>query len=264
MIRTGKILLSLLLLLGPQTHAADNNANDPALRVGTSASYPPLTFHRDGKPAGLEIDLAEAVGQQLKRGTRIVELPFAQLITALKDGRIDVIMSGMSVTDERSRQILFTEPYMQTGQMGLIRADELVEWSQPRRLLDKGRKIGVRAGTTGEQFVQTELPDADVVRFDSIDAASDALVAKEIDIFIHDAPTIWRLTANAATQRAGLMGLYRPLTEEYLAWAVRRQDRALADALNAALAVLEKDGTLNRLKGKWIPVQVKVGSPSQP
>ena len=79
-----------------------------------------------------------------------------------------------------------------------------------------------------------------------------------IDIFIHDAPTIWRLSANTATQKAGLMGLYRPLTDEQLAWAVRLQDGELADALNQSLDRLKNDGTLGRILGKWIPVQVKV------
>jgi ABC-type amino acid transport substrate-binding protein len=133
-----------------------------------------------------------------------------------------------------------------------------VVWSQPGTLLAKGKKIGVKSGTTGEKFVETQLRDATVVRFNNIDTATDALVDKKIDIFIHDAPTIWRLTANFATEKAGLMGLYRPLTEEYLAWAVRMQDGALASELNKALEALKKNGTVNRLIGKWIPVQVKV------
>ena len=54
------------------------------------------------------------------------------------------------------------------------------------------------------------------------------------------------------------MGLYRPLTDEYLAWAVRKKDKALAETLNGSLDSLKKDGTLNRIMGRWIPIQVKV------
>jgi ABC-type amino acid transport substrate-binding protein len=255
--RTGYLLLSLLLLTTPISYAADNTLPSP-LRIGTSGGYPPLTFKQGGKLAGMEIDLAEAVGQQMQAKTQFIEIAFDQLITALNSGKIDVIMSGMSVTEERSRQVLFSDPYMETGQMGLIRTEDLIEWSQPRTLLSRNKKIGVKTSTTGEKFVETSLPEANMVQFDSIDAATNALVEKQIDIFIHDAPTIWRLTANAATEKAGLMGLYRPLTEEYLAWAVRRQDGDLASALNKALEALTQDGTLSRLKKKWIPVQVKV------
>ncbi len=255
----GTSLLSLLLLFSQPLFAADDPTGS-SLRVGTSAGYPPLTFKQDGKYTGMEMELAEAVGQQLHRQVTIVELPFDQLITALNNDKIDIVMSGMSVTDERSQQVLFTEPYLQVGQMGLIRSDDLLLWSQPQTLFTKGRKVGVKTGTTGEQFARAQLPDADITAFENIDSATDALVAGTIDIFIHDAPTVWRLTASNATQKAGLMGLYRPLTDEYLAWAVRKQDTDLASRLNQALATLKQDGTLKRLEGKWIPVQVTVGN----
>jgi len=254
-----RILVSFLLALSLHIAQADN-ALPSTLRIGTSASYPPLTFKADGKLQGVEADLATAVGETLKVKTQLVELAWDELIPALNNGKIDVIMSGMSVTDDRSKQILFTEPYMRIGQMALIRTADLVEWARPTALFVKGARVGVKAGTTGEAFARADLPNAVIVNFDSIEQGTDALVAGKIDIFIHDAPTIWRLTANTATEKAGLMGLYRPLTEEYLAWAVRKKDTALADALNGALDSLKKDGTLNRVMGKWIPVQVKVNN----
>jgi len=253
------LLLPLLLLVPPFLHASDKGLPE-TLRVGTSAGYPPLTFEKDGQLTGMEIDLAKAVGEQLGMPVTFVETPFEELISALNDGKFDVIMSGMSVTDERSHSVLFTDPYLDIGQMALIRTDDLVEWSRPESMLSTSRTLGVKSGTTGETFVTTTLPDASVKHFDSIDAAVDALKARQIDIFIHDAPTIWRLGAEYEAWQSGLMGLYRPLTEEYLAWAVRRGDGELASALNKALETLKTDGTLNRLRTRWIPVQVKVGN----
>lgn len=255
---TRRVFLAFLLITGLQVAAAADSSLPQTLRVGTTGDYPPLTFKQDGKLTGMEIDLAEAVGKHLKVKIKLVTLPLGELIPALNDNKIDVIMSGLSITEERSRKVLFTDPYMEIGQMGIIRIDDLVEWSQPRTLLSTNKRIGVKKGTTGEQFVDGDLPRAHVVRFDSIEAGTDALSNKQIDIFIHDAPTIWRLTANYATEKAGLMGLYRPLTDEFLAWAVRRQDGDLASALNQALASIQADGRLNTIKGKWIPVQVKV------
>ncbi len=253
-----RILLTLLLTLSTQFAFSTDNTVPSTLRIGTSASYPPLTFKADGKLQGMEIDLAAALGQQLKVRTKLVELPWEELIPALNAGKIDVIMSGMSVTAARKRQVLFTEPWMRIGQMALIRSADLVQWARPEALFSKGARVGVKAGTTGEAFAKAKLPDADIITFATIEQGTDALADGKIDIFVHDAPTIWRLTANAATEKAGLMGLYRPLTEEYLAWAVRRQDTALANALNGALDSLKKNGSLGRLMAKWIPVQVKV------
>jgi polar amino acid transport system substrate-binding protein len=254
----GQVLMSLLLALMFQLANAADNAVPSTLRIGTSASYPPLTFKQDGQLQGVEVDLARAIGEDLKVETRVVDMPWEQLIAALRDNRIDVIMSGMSVTDERSRRVLFTKPYMKIGQMALIRSADLVKWSQPRAVFARGARIGVKTGTTGEAFARTTLPDAVITSFTGIDEGTDALAGNKVDIFIHDAPTIWRLAANTATQKAGLMGLYRPLTDEYLAWAVRLQDKGLANALNQSLATLKNDGTLGRVLGKWIPVQIKV------
>jgi polar amino acid transport system substrate-binding protein len=254
----GQILMSLLLMLMFLPANAADQSVPSTLRIGTSASYPPLTFKQDGELQGVEIDLARAVGEELNVKTHVVEMPWEDLIAALNANRIDVIMSGMSVTDERSRQVLFTESYMKIGQMALIRNADLVQWSQPRAVFAKGARVGVKTGTTGEAFAEDKLPGAVVTSFTSIDEGTDALAGNKIDIFIHDAPTIWRLSANTATQKAGLMGLYRPLTDEYLAWAVRPQDAGLANALNQSLATLKSDGTLGRILGKWIPVQVKV------
>jgi polar amino acid transport system substrate-binding protein len=161
-------LLAFMLLTGLQVATAADSGLPQTLRIGTSGSYPPLSFKQDGKLAGMEIALAEVVSAQLKIKTRFIEVPLDELIPALNSGKIDVIMSGLSITEERSRKVLFTDPYMEIGQMGIIRIDDLVEWSQPRTLLTKGKKIGVKKGTTGEQFVDNDLPKAYVVRFDRI------------------------------------------------------------------------------------------------
>lgn len=286
----GHLLLSLILVITVQTTQAADTGLPKTLRVGTSAGYAPLTFKKDGTLTGMEIDLANAVGQQLNVPVQFVELPFEGLIPALTEGKIDVIMSGLSITDERSRQVLFTNPYVPVGQMGLIRVADLAEWSEPNTLYDKhkvislghnditgdrvadpaewtrprtldDKVIGVKQNTTGDRFVSTEFPHVNIERFDSIEAGVEALRAKNIDIFIHDAPTIWRLSAQYDTWDSGIMGLFRPLTDEELAWAVRPGNTQLAGSLNKALDALKQDGSLETIKTHWIPVQVTVGNP---
>ncbi len=126
-----RIFLAFLLLTGIQTATAADSGSLKTLRVGTSANYPPLTFRQDDKLVGMEIDLAEAVGKQLNVQIELTTLPLEELIPALNNDKIDVIMSGLSITEARSRKALFTDPYMEIGQMGIIRIDDLVEWSQP-------------------------------------------------------------------------------------------------------------------------------------
>ncbi len=139
-----RALLAFMLLTGLQATIADDSALPETLRIGTSGSYPPLSFKQDGRLTGMEVALAEAVSAQLNVKTRFIEVPLDELIPALNSGKIDVIMSGLSVTEERSRKVLFTDPYMEIGQMGIIRIDDLVEWSQPRTLLTRARRSASR------------------------------------------------------------------------------------------------------------------------
>ena len=84
-----------------------------------AANYPPLSFREDGELVGIEVDLAREVVRETGLTVTIKQVPWAELIPALQSGKIDVIMSGMSVTDARAQQVTFVEPYLRTGQMVL-------------------------------------------------------------------------------------------------------------------------------------------------
>lgn len=258
--KTAITLLALIHLLFSVALHADSTGLPSTLRIGTTASYPPLAFMQDGRFSGMEADMAAALQGRLGINTRVIILARDELIPALLNEKIDIIMSGMSVTEERSKQIRFTDPYMEVGQMALIRSEQLVQWSQPRALYADGVRVGVIENTTGAAFANDHLKAARVTQFTDIDAATRALAENDIDLFVHDAPTIWRLSAQNKTRQAGLMGLYRPLTDEYLAWAVRPADTQLADTLNTQIAVMRKDGTVGRITRRWIPVSVRVGN----
>jgi polar amino acid transport system substrate-binding protein len=224
------------------------------LRVGMSTGYAPLAFAEGGKPSGIEADLAQLLEPQLGTKLEIVQMPFTELIPALREGRIDIIMSGLSVTDERKASVRFTKPYLRVGQMALVRKADLVRAADPARMSAQGTRIGVKRGTTGEDFARASLGQATIVVFDAVAEGTGALRAGKVDYFVHDAPTIWRLTGRQATRDEALAGLYRPLTEEYLAWAVRKEDASLAERLDAALSRLEQEGKLQEVLDRWIPV----------
>ena len=230
-------------------------AKTPVLRIGVAPDYPPFVLKQGGVIVGIEADFAARLGEYLRRRVEWAELPWPALIPALQQGRIDAIMSGMAITPERERAVLFTEPYLRVGQMAIIRAKDVARLGRPSAL-SRGRwKIGYEAGTTGARYVQDNLPLAIGMPFPSVENGLRALRAGEIDIFIHDAPTAWRI---AEDTEGVLLGLYRPLTEENLAWAVRKTDTVLRDQLNAALLRCRQDGSLQAILDRWIRVQVRV------
>lgn len=243
----------MAVLAGPLICAA---VMAETLRVGLSADYPPLDFKQDGRIVGIEVDNSRAVGQFLGREVKLVELPFPQLIPALLQGQIDVIMSGMSVTPTRADQVTFTDPYLQVGQMAIVHRDKVGSFAQPWAIYREGVRIGVEPGTTGAEFAERELKDAIISFYDNPAAAFEGLRRDKIDLFIHDAPTSWQL-ANAKGND-DLLSLYAPLTEESLAWAVRPADVALARELNRALQVMKTNGTLQYILDRWIPVRIEV------
>lgn len=244
------LLLACLLCASSLAMAAGT------LRVGMSADYPPLHFKQDGRFVGIEADSAKAVGKILSRRIEIVQLPLEELIAALQAGKVDVLMSGLSVTAQRSAQVQFTESYLRVGQMAIMHKSKLGRYSQPWAVYREGVRIGVKTGSTGADFARRELPDAQVSAFENTEQAFAALRTDAIDMYIHDAPTSWEL-ANGM-ENDDLISLYAPLTEEMLAWAVRPEDGALAGELNRALKLMKSNGTLQYILNRWIPVTVEV------
>ena len=226
------------------------------LRVGVSPDNQPLVFKQEGRVVGIEVDSAKTVGELIGQQMTLVEMPFDKLIPALQAGEIDVIMSGLSVTAERSKTLTFTEPYMKMGQMAIMHRDKVAEFAQPWAVYREGVRIGVEPGTTGAAFAETELKDAEIKFYTDASAAFAGLRSNDIDLYVHDAPTSWQLATSS--DNSDLISLYSPLTNETLAWAVRKDDGALAGELNGALAKMKANGTLRYILNRWIPVTVEV------
>lgn len=245
------ILLGLLLSI-----AALGAQGAGTLRVGLSADYPPLHFKQDGKIYGVEPDNARAVAEILGYRVQLVELPFEGLLPALNAGEIDVIMSGISITEERSEKMRFADPYLGVGQMAILHESKLGRYSQPWAIYREGVRVGVEPHTTGAQFAEDSLGDARLRYYDNPDQAFAALRQDEIDLYLHDAPTSWQLANSSAN--GDLISLYKPLTEELLAWVVAEDNVSLAEDLNRALALMKANGSLQYILNRWIPVSIEV------
>jgi polar amino acid transport system substrate-binding protein len=161
-------------------------------------------------------------------------------------------MSGMSITQLRQVRIAFSKPYMRTGQMALIRNQDRLRYSSGYyALLTQYSKIGVVKGTTGEFFVQRNFNNSRIVTFSSARAAVRDLLHGNINIVIHDAPMILLLASE--NEARGLMPVHSLLTEEYLAWGIRKDDITLIDAANSFLDTLNKEGSLHKIVTRWVP-----------
>jgi polar amino acid transport system substrate-binding protein len=220
----------------------------PPLKVGMELSYPPFEMtDQQGKPTGVSVRLAEALGRELGREVVIENIAFDGLIPALKTGKIDCIISSMTSTPERSRSIAFSAPYLKTGLALLVGASSPVRSAAD--LDAPGRVIAVKKGTTGHQFAAAALKQARVLVLDKESAAVMEVAQGKADAFIYDALSVSRNhRKHSATTRA----LLTPFREEAWAVGLRPGDTQLRERIDAFLKRFREEGGFERLGDEFL------------
>ena len=240
-----------------QAPAASIAPNPNVLRVGVSTNAPPLIFKQGSDIVGLEAELAKKFGDYLDKSIAFIELDWEDQIPALLANKTDIIMSGMSITNMRQVRIEFSRPYFRTGQMALTRNKYLKMIPQGYygiRGMSILSKFGVVKGTVGETFVQQNFGQAKkIVPYKTSRQAVDELLKGRIDLFIHDGPIILMLAAENETR--GLAKIPFLLSEEYLAWGIRKNDVELLEAANNFVDMMMKENKLDPIINRWIPFQ---------
>lgn len=223
------------------------------LLVGVTPDFPPLIYMRGQEIIGVEADLAYRLADGLKKRVQFVDLPWSEQIPALLSGDIDIVMAGMSVTDTRGIRISFSDHYMRSGLVSMMRAEDHGKYGSIDIIKESLQNTGVVADTTSEIYVRRNFPTAtNVVVLQKSEHAPDALRRRSIDIFIYDAPYILWLVSE---HEAELAALWEPFNKERLAWAVRRDEEDFLRAVNGILSEMKKDGTLERILVKWLPLE---------
>jgi ABC-type amino acid transport substrate-binding protein len=172
--RSGLLLLCLIAfslpgcVSGPQLPAkpeppeASGTLLQPQLRIGTSPDYMPLAY-KDAAfgLVGVEIDFAIQLGKGLGKSIVFVEMPFSELIQALLEERIDIVMSGMSITRERTERVSFTDSYARVGQMALVRGRDRSAFPDVQSFANLTSGVGFVRQTTGEMAAKAFFPSGD-------------------------------------------------------------------------------------------------------
>jgi polar amino acid transport system substrate-binding protein len=202
----------------------------------------------------VEVDFAKELGDGLQKKIVFVETAFPDLIQALLEKRVDIIMSGMSVTRERAERVSFTDPYASVGQMALVRAKDRPAYPNVQSFSKVTSNIGFVQKTTGEMAAKAFFPRATLAPQPTIEDGIAALRKGTIEVFIHDAPTVWRVAGNPNEKE--LEGLYWPMTKEPLAWAVRKDDEPLRFAVNRELEQWKASGRLKQIISRWVALRI--------
>ncbi|MCF7983732.1 MAG: transporter substrate-binding domain-containing protein [Thiohalocapsa sp.] len=228
----------------------------PSLRVGIAASGPPMAFFEDGVLHGLEVDLARALADRLGRELQLRQMAEPRLIDGVRGGRVDLALSTLPDSDLEALGLQASSALLETGQMALIRIDDAPHYGRPIDLMTTSARVGYQWGTAGARFVQANFPNAQRIPFPDAASAVAALRSGHLDVVVHDATTVWDVAA--APGEETVMGIFKPLTDQRLAWVVRSEDVLLARAIDAAIADWGNSGRLRELINRWIRIRVEV------
>ena len=238
-----RLVLAFLLMLPGVALAAE-----PPLRVGMELSYPPFEMtDPQGRPAGVSVKLAEALGRHLGREVVIENIAFDGLVTALKTRKIDCVISSMTATPERRKSIAFSEPYLKTGLALLVAAGSPVRAAAD--LDAPGRIVAVKKGTTGHQYAATTLKRARVLVLDKEAAAVLEVAQGKADAFIYDSLSVFQNHRRHAEKTRALLA---PFREEAWAIGLRHGDDDLRRRVNEFLAAFRADGGFERLGDEFL------------
>jgi len=228
--------------------ATASSAAEP-LRVGMELAYPPFEMtDPQGRPTGVSVRLAEALGRHLGRDVRIENIAFDGLITALKTRKIDCIISSLTATPERARSIAFSAPYLRTGLALLVAMKSPVQSAAD--LDAPGRIVAVKKGTTGHQYAATSLTKARVLVLDKESSAVLEVAQGKADAFIYDSLSVYQ---NHRRHPDATRALLRPFREETWAIGLRLGDDELRRTVNEFLEAFRESGGFERLGDEFLP-----------
>ncbi|MCE9581798.1 MAG: basic amino acid ABC transporter substrate-binding protein [Planctomycetes bacterium] len=226
------------------TGCSQKPAGPPAIRVGTEASYVPFEFQEGGEIKGFDADLIRAVGREIGRPVELSNSEFQGLVPGLKTNRYDAVISCVTITEERKKEVDFSDPYYDAGQIVAVRADESAIKSKDDL---KGKRIGAQSNTTGLEQAKT-LGGSIVKEYEDVNMAFQDLANNQIDAVINDEPVSRRLAA----VKPGFKVVGEVFTKEQYGIVVKKGDAALQAEINKALKKIRESGELQKLKEKWI------------
>ena len=214
------------------------------LTMATNATFPPYEMTTDsGEIEGIDVDTAKAIAEKLGLELQIDDMDFDAALLSVQQGKADIVMAGVTVTDERNAVMDFSDSYA-TGIQSIIVPNDS-EIASPDDLA--GKKIGTQRGTTGYIYCSDDFGEDSVVAYDNGLTAVQALNNGQVDaVVIDDAPAKEYVAANP-----GLKVLDTSYAEEDYAIGMAKGS-ALEDAVNKALEELKADGTLQSIVDKYI------------
>ena len=223
--------------------AANGTAQAGVLVMATNAEFPPYEYHQGDKIVGIDVEICQAIADEMGRELVIEDMAFDSVITSVYTGKADLGAAGLTVTEDRLKNINFSTPYATAAQVIIVAEDS--EIASPDDLI--GKTIGVQLGTTGDIYAE-DIEDATLERYNKGFEAVQALLQGKIDAVIIDNEP----AKVYVSQNEGLKIVDEAFTYEEYAIAIAKNNTDLLNEVNAAIAKLKESGKLDEIVNKYI------------
>lgn len=224
------------------------------LTVAMELAYPPFeTKDEEGNPSGVSVDFMEDFGEYIGKEIRIENTSFDGLIPSLQTGKADMVMSSITITEERKQTVDFSEPYANAMLAVLTNKDAGI--SSVEDLDQNGKKVAVKTGSTGYLYAQEHLQNAEIIALQDESACVMEVSQGKADGFIYDQLTVYR---NWQNNQDTTDAVFLPFQDvEPWGIAVKKGNQELLDQLNAFIETYREDGGFDRLTEKYLSEEKK-------
>jgi polar amino acid transport system substrate-binding protein len=257
------VFASLLLFLGGCAQTNSNTTNASAspvidrilqrgeLVVGMAGSMPPLNMTtKEGELIGYEVDLARAMATAMGVRAKLEVIPFSELLPALQSGKIDLILSNMTITPGRNLKVAFVGPYFTSGKAFMTKIKTIAMADEASDIDVKNTKLVVLKGSTSQAFVEKYIPDATLVTAKDYDEAVDMVLQDKVHAMVADYPIC--VVSVFRYPNKGLLSVITTLTYEPIGVGVPAGDPLLVNWVENFMGIAEETGLLEELKEKWL------------
>ena len=220
------------------------------LVVGTVGNMPPLNMtSKEGEIVGLEADMARYIAGSMGVDLKLTAMPFAQLLPALKNKEIDMIMADMTMTGQRNLEVAFVGPYFVSGKAFLTKRETIAGVKDPIEINSPDTRLVALEGSTSEMFIETIIDKAALTTAVDFNQAVKMVLEDKVDALMADYPICVFYTLRYRDK--GLVSLIAPLTYEPIGIAIPPGDPLLMNWMENFLNTMKSSGRLEELKQKW-------------
>ncbi|MDR0296392.1 MAG: transporter substrate-binding domain-containing protein [Rickettsia sp.] len=239
------IELFLLIICSFLIVSCDKQSQEKSLIVATSADNPPYEFIQNGQIVGFDIDIINAIGEKLEKKIIIKNFDFNGLLASLTSENVDIVIAGLTVTEERKKHVSFSVPYVTTNVSVLYRATDDLKSVED---LDN-KVVGMQLGTTWVVIVQ-DLSKQFNIRTNYL--SNNLMLVEELKSKVIDVVVLEELQSKKFIENNPDLASFS-LTEFSSKFAIAMpKDSKLVETVNKAISELKEDGTISRITKKWL------------